>query len=348
MTWLSDRVVGRLRAAGGAPDLQGTRYRLLETVGRGGMGAVFRVEDTTLGRDVALKVLDAPDPGGDLAGRLLREAHVLARLEHPGIVPVHEVGKLTDGRTFYVMKYVRGERLDGWAAAERSLPERLRVFRKLCEPVAFAHAHGVVHRDLKPQNIMVGPFGEVLVLDWGVAKVVGEDAPTDPSAATEAADTRAAGTGLAGTVPPTAHGAVLGTPGFMAPEQARGDPGRVTERTDVYALGALLEVLLGERAPGDAPTAGMEEAARPRRGPRAPRALVAIVERAKAESPGERYASVQELALEVDRYLDGRPVLAYPESRLVRMGRFLWKHRIAVALLLAYIAVRMAVLASRR
>src|ERR1700722_10111271 len=172
MMWLSDEAVARLRDAGSEPDLSGTPYRLIERLGRGGMGTVYLVEDARLGRRVALKVIDLPGDSRELEARLLREARILAQLEHPGIVPVHEVGSLSDGRVFYTMKFVQGRRLDEVAREPASRPERLRLFQKVCEPVAFAHARGVLHRDLKPENIMVGPFGEVLVMDWGIAKIL--------------------------------------------------------------------------------------------------------------------------------------------------------------------------------
>src|SRR4029077_8910875 len=130
-------------------------------VGSGGMGTVYLAEDSALGRRVALKILDLPELRGELSARLLREAHILARLEHPGIVPVHDAGTLADGRVFYAMKFVKGERLDVLAARMEMLSDRLRVFQRICEAAAFAHAHGILHRDLKPENIMVGPFGEV-------------------------------------------------------------------------------------------------------------------------------------------------------------------------------------------
>ncbi len=173
MSWLSDKTVAHLRDAASEPDLSGTAYRFVAALGRGGMGAVFLVEDTRLGRRVAMKVLDLADRAGELEARLLREARVLAQIEHPGIVPVHDVGALADGRVFYTMKYVEGKRLDEWAARAGALAERLRLFEKICEPVAFAHSRGVLHRDLKPANVMVGLFGEVLVMDWGVAKILG-------------------------------------------------------------------------------------------------------------------------------------------------------------------------------
>ena len=165
MKFLSDRALERLRRTADLLDVGGTQYRLLERVATGGMGMVYAAEDTKLGRRVALKVLDVPDASGELAKRLVREARVLAQLEHPGIVPVHDVGALADGRVFCTMKFVEGQRLDEHLARTPSLSERLRLFQRICEPVAFAHARGVLHRDLKPANIMIGPFGEVLVLD---------------------------------------------------------------------------------------------------------------------------------------------------------------------------------------
>ena len=133
------------------------------------MGTVYRALDATLDREVALKVSTLGPADPEEAERMRREARVMARLEHPGIVPVHDSGQLPDGRVYYAMRLVRGERLDGWARGA-SLSDRLGAFRKACEAVAFAHAHGVVHRDLKPENVMIGAFGEVLVLDWGVAR----------------------------------------------------------------------------------------------------------------------------------------------------------------------------------
>jgi serine/threonine protein kinase len=195
---LSDSIMGGLQA-----QIREERYRLLETIGRGGMGIVYRAEDTVLGREVAVKAIETGLPD---------EARITAGLEHPGIVPVHDAGVLPDGRPFYAMKLIRGQRLDVWTASEPWLPARLSVFQRICEPVAFAHAHGVVHRDLKPANIMVGQFGEVMVLDWGVAAETGEDR-------------------------------TAGTPGFMPPEKD------VSPQADVFALGRILESLLPERAP---------------------------------------------------------------------------------------------------
>jgi len=229
MKFLSDQALERLRDAADTPDLAGTRYRLLERVARGGMGVVYAAEDEKLQRRVALKVLDVPGTDGDLANRLIREARVLALLEHPGIVPVHDVGTLPDGRVFYTMKFIEGQRLDKHIATVNSVPDRLRLFLRICDAVGFAHARRVLHRDLKPANIMVGPFGEVLVMDWGLAKILrgGDSNPTqvaDPDAtlfekpATPSANGQATDSSVI-----TGHGTVMGTPGYMSPEQARGD-----------------------------------------------------------------------------------------------------------------------------
>jgi eukaryotic-like serine/threonine-protein kinase len=158
MTWVPDHLLDHLARVADEPDLAGTPYRLECELGRGGIGIVYQVWDMRLERSVALKVVEAPN----------REAKILAHLEHPGIVPVYDAGSLSDGRAFYAMRLVRGARLDEFLHRELSLPARLRVFEKVCDAVAFAHDRGVVHFDLKPQNIMTGSFGEVFVMDWGI------------------------------------------------------------------------------------------------------------------------------------------------------------------------------------
>jgi eukaryotic-like serine/threonine-protein kinase len=209
---IPEPAIDHLAAMFRTPDLTGTRYEIISTLGRGGMGIVYLARDTALDREVALKIFDRP-PGD------ANEARIIARLEHPGIVPVHDFGELPDGRLFYAMKRVRGDRLDRWMVAGRELTDRLAVFLRVCEAVAFAHAHGVVHRDLKPENVMVGEFGEVLVLDWGVAVAGGANADCGMRSADSAS--------------------IVGTPEYMPPEQARGDAA-VDQRADVFALGAML------------------------------------------------------------------------------------------------------------
>ncbi|MCU1233057.1 MAG: serine/threonine protein kinase [Candidatus Solibacter sp.] len=164
---LSDSVLQHLREVVDLPDLSGTRYELESEIGRGGIGVVYAARDRDLDRRVALKVMDAGWAG---------EARLIARLEHPGIVPVHESGTLPDGRVFYAMKLVAGKRADRYLEDHPSLGERLRVVQRVGEALAYAHSCGVLHRDLKPQNVMVGAFGEVYVMDWGVDGVAGTPA----------------------------------------------------------------------------------------------------------------------------------------------------------------------------
>ena len=279
MRFLSDDAVAHLREITELPELSGTRYELVRELGRGGMGVVYEVRDRELERNVALKVIekDWRDHRG------AEEARIIAALEHPGIVPVHDAGTLPDGRLYYTMKLVRGVRLDAWAQQNHGITERLRLFARICEPVAFAHANGVVHRDLKPENVMVGEFGVVLVMDWGIAGV--------------------------------------GTPGYMAPEQTRGES--ADPRSDVFALGAVLAFLLRS----DAIT----------------RPLAAVIARAMSADPAARYADAHALAEDVLRYLDQEPVSAYRESVAERAGRWITRHRALLTLMAAYIVMRVIV-----
>jgi serine/threonine protein kinase len=295
VTWISDEAVGRLRAATESADFTGTRYRLVREIGRGGMGVVYEADDEVLGRRVAIKVLGAALASGEDAERLRLEARTVAALEHPGIVPVHDLGELPDGRLFYAMKLVRGARLDAWAA-EVALSERLRAFLRICDAVGFAHAHDVVHRDLKPSNVMVGEFGAVLVMDWGLAR------ETRPSVAARS---------------------LAGTPGYMAPEQERGEP--ATEASDVFALGAILEYLTGAGADGRGSV---------------PKPLAAIAGRAKALVPSARYSTAAALADDVTRHLDGLAPAAYREGLWERLIRLLRRHKALATLVAAYLVMR--------
>jgi serine/threonine-protein kinase len=241
-------------ASTGALPAQVGRYRVEAEIARGGMGVVLRVNDPDLGRTLAVKVLldcHATDPAA--ARRFLDEARLCGQLQHPGVPPVHELGALPDGRPFFAMKLVKGDTLAGQLAVragpDDELPRFVQIFEQVCQAVAYAHSRGVLHRDLKPANIMVGAFGEVQVMDWGLAKVLGSR-PEQPTTLSADASTLYS-TRLGSPPEETAPGSVLGTPAFMSPEQARGQVDHLDERADVYALGAILCVILTGRPPHD-------------------------------------------------------------------------------------------------
>jgi len=286
------------------------RYRIEEVIGRGGMGEVLSAYDEQIGRSVAIKRLRSPDAPAEIVSRFTREARIQGQLDHPAIPPVHELWRDAHGRPFFVMKRLSGITLaqvltrlgrgDEEARRRFTRQHLLRAFVDVCLAIEFAHTRGYVHRDLKPANVMLGEFGEVYVLDWGVARVLGEGA--------EDADPVASRVSVGNTM----AGAVLGTPGYMAPEQARGDAD-LDGRADVYALGCILfEILTGEplHASGEA---GLAEAkagvdARPsRRTPdrEIPPELDAVCIRATRVDHRQRYATARAVGDAVQRYLDG-------------------------------------------
>jgi len=319
-----------------------TRYLDVGLLGVGGMGEVRRVLDPSLNRTVALKVLH-PRLGHTRGheDRFIAEAQVTAQLEHPGIVPVYTSGRMPDGRPYFTMREVRGRTFaevigdvhaastpDEWRPAESGWTFRrlVETFHRVCEAVAYAHARGVLHRDLKPSNVMVGDFGEVLVLDWGLARVRGmpwgtqevvrTDRSLDPSQATQV-------------------GTVSGTPGYMSPEQARGETEALSPASDVYALGAILYQVLSGHPPFEGQDTGSvlrkvltgspPAPARPTMalpwatdeqpasgpapsgpgGPPVPEALIEICATAMERDPGARFIDAQDLAMEVVAWLDG-------------------------------------------
>jgi len=359
MSALSDDHLENLRDLLDYPDLTGTRYEIRRKLAVGGMGSVYLAHDRALDRNVALKVLTIPDSSGERAARMMREAHVVARLEHPGIVPIHDVGRLSDGRVFYTMKYVEGATLEQYRSPETPLPDLLRLLQRVCEAVEFAHAQGVIHRDLKPANIMVGPFGEVLVMDWGIALAATptrDPATTTPDSPTE----RPADAGHPPPewgsgepevpLPDTAAGTILGTPAYMSPEQARGEA--VDHRCDIHGLGALLYFLLTGHAPFEV-FDGQASPDRMRRGEvtppqihdrSIPRRLEAICLKALASSPDDRYQSARQLAEDIVAYLDGLPVSAYRETPWEVSLRWLSRNRFIVFIVVAYTVVRFLLL----
>jgi tetratricopeptide (TPR) repeat protein len=244
-------------AAGQALDRAG-RNLLFEELGRGGMGIVLRGRDPDLGRDVAVKLLH-PDARGrpGLERRFVEEAQIAGQLQHPGIAPVYELGRCGDGLPFFTMKLIKGQTLAEMLAARPrrpdtipladDLPRFLGIFEQVCQALAYAHARGVIHRDLKPDNVMVGNFGEVQVMDWGLAKVLPQRQPQEPEATIVSTMIRMARTDLTG--PEEGRTGVVGTPPFMAPEQARGEEDSVDERADVFGLGGILCAILTGKPP---------------------------------------------------------------------------------------------------
>jgi len=251
-----------------AAEITTHRYELGHQLGSGGMGEVLAARDVQIGRDVAIKRLSATDPNNAQVSRFLREAQIQGRLEHPSIVPVHELGRDRNGRPFFAMKKLSGTTLAELIATDAPQQRLLRAFVDVCLAIEYAHVNGVIHRDVKPENIVLGEYGEVYVLDWGVAKVIHESD-----------DFRDIHSAPGGTI----AGAVVGTPTFMSPEQARGVRD-IDGRTDVFALGRVLECILGSDAPPE---------------------LAAIANEATALDRDARLRTARELGDRVQRYLDG-------------------------------------------
>jgi tetratricopeptide (TPR) repeat protein len=300
------------------------RYTLGEVIARGGMGTIVSAFDRKLERMVAIKCLDAEHAG--LNTRFAREIRVTAALQHPGIVPIYDSGLLPDGRPFYAMRHVPGTSLEQ-EIERRTNRERMALLVPVLaavDAVAYAHERGVIHRDLKPSNILLGPFGETVVIDWGLARIE-RDSTDDGDGEVSVSDP--------GT---TRQGAVLGTPRYMAPEQARGEPASLP--CDVYALGAILYHAMSGAPPVDgadvhavlAQVARAEVAPLRRVAPGVPGDLVAIIERAMALRPAERYPSAGALADDLRRFQTGQLVAAYSYSRTDLVRRFARRHRRAL------------------
>jgi tetratricopeptide (TPR) repeat protein len=324
---------------------------------KGGLGEVFVALDVELHREVAVKEIQARHLGrGDFLGRFLLEAEVTGKLEHPGVVPVYGLGSHPDGRPYYAMRLIKGQSLQtaidhfhagdraGREPGERVLAFRalLRRFIDVCNTIGYAHSKGVLHRDLKPENVMLGNYGETLVIDWGLAKVLGR--PENASAAPGSL-VQASYTGLVGET------GLIGTPGFMAPEQIQQREEEIGPASDIYGLGAILYALVAGARPLAGPldfvlamtTTG--QFARPRQvKPEVPPALEAVVLKAMALRPEDRYTSAKELAEEVEHWLADEPVSAYREPLSARVRRWGRRHRTLMGSLAVFLVALTAVL----
>jgi len=338
-------VTGR---AGASSVMESIRYDLFDTIAEGAMGTIVVGRDRDLRRKVAVKILKAEPVSEDVLRRFIGEAQVTAQLDHPNIVPIYSLNISPEGSVSFAMKLVHGKTLREFIAetrgqyrargrpdGEHSLHARLAVFLRVCDAIAFAHSKGVIHRDLKPDNIMIGEFGEVYVMDWGVARVV-----SGKGEGGECAEN---------VVPsPSDECKVIGTPRYMAPEQARGECTRVDERSDLYALGIMLFelTLLKPAREGETLREMLRNAEEGRLAPlehavageRVPVEIKAIVRRATALRMDERYATVRELADDIRRFLRGEEVRAKPDTLIQKYARILGRHRYGalVALLAAF------------
>ncbi len=334
-------------------------YVIDREIARGGMGRVLVARDRRLGREVAVK--ETLVTGGRVARRFEREARITARLQHPAIVGIHEAGTWPSGEAFYAMRLVSGRSLDQAVAAAPTYAARLALLPSVlavADAMAYAHGQRVIHRDLKPRNVVVGEFGETVVIDWGLAKELGHEEPLDatwpdgPGAAPAAAGSSSQGS----TGGETVAGEVLGTPAYMPPEQANGVA--VDERADVYAIGAILYHVLTGQPPYQADSTAELLAAvfagpPPAVSSRAPEAageLIAIVERAMARDPAARYATARALAEDLRRFQNGQLVGAHRYSLRQLVRRWLRRHRTGLAALAtaAAVAVVIGVVAIRR
>jgi serine/threonine protein kinase len=330
------------------------RYSLRGVVGAGGVGRVLLGFDERIGREVAIKEMLKSDEDSDIHSdltprfRFLREAQVTGRLEHPGIVPVYDLGTTSRGSPYYVMRLVRGDTLTQALKAcnleqpESALAKRLQLLDRLidvCEAMAYAHSKGVVHRDLKPGNIVLGAFGETIILDWGLAKIGNEqESAPNWSAALDFAE--AGDDGL------TQNGEILGTPGYMAPEQVDPSYGEMDARTDVFALGCILYHILVGHPPLRGSLASVVERLRspePMPSPRdspvpVPTELAAICEKALDKDKDRRFRDAEALTEELRAYRDGRLISTYAYSRKELLHRFASRNKIPLAAALAVLA----------
>jgi formylglycine-generating enzyme required for sulfatase activity/serine/threonine protein kinase len=376
---VSSAVLSRLAGRGPAS----TRYRVKGEIAHGGMGAVLRVWDEDLHRHLAMKVMlaqgvtaeqaDSPATDPSKLARFLEEAQVTGQLDHPGIVPVHELGLDAEGGVYFTMKLVRGKTLKevfdeldngegGWTQTRV-----LGLILKVCEAMSYAHAKGVIHRDLKPANIMVGKFGEVYVMDWGVAKVLGREDRNDirirKESASQSSIVHSYRLARMSETPDsplyTMEGDVVGTPAYMPPEQAKGDLSAMGPHSDVYAVGAMLYHLLAGHMPyaplgakvNNYAVWGLVQQGPPpaldARATNAPAELAAICSKAMAREPSQRYAEMSKLAEDLSAYIEGRVVSAYETGAWAETRKWVQRNKpLAAALVSAVLLLVVGLVSS--
>jgi serine/threonine-protein kinase len=339
----------------GTPTSSGGRFRVLRLHAEGGLGRVYEARDDELGRKVAVKEL-RPDKAddADLRARFVLEAEISGGLQHPGIVPVYSLGHRDDGQPFYAMRFVEGQSLREAVAAYHEAHPRpdpntvgfrtlLQRFLDVSNAIAFAHSRGVLHRDLKPHNVMIGDYGEALIIDWGLAKATGRRDP-DSGAREEATLVPPSGSNVAATQ------GIIGTPGYMSPEQAAGHTNKLGPATDVYGLGAILYHFMTCQAPVTG-SDFLEVLDRVRRGaiarPRSlnsniSRSLEAVCLKALALRPEDRYPRAPDLTEDLNHWLADEPVSVYRDSLLTSAVRWMRKHRVATAAAAATLVVTLA------
>jgi len=309
------------------------RYSPVDRLGSGTQGVVWRVSDRDCRRELAFKLLSAHSASSEEMARFVMEAQITAQLEHPGIPPVHDIGRLSDGTLYYSMKYVEGQHLADHLGPRAGRDEHrfalLQIFLSICQTVAFAHSKGVIHRDLKPKNVMVGRYGEVLIMDWGLAKLIGDDEDSSAVRSDRLPQSQDAYE--------TMHGTAVGTPAYMSPEQAKGDIAGLDSRCDIYSLGVMLYEMLAAVSPyerGDVQRVlrqcsegSWTRLDRRKLGCIIPRPLMAIVHRALSLSRDQRYQTVEAFADDVRAFLAGDPVSAHRDGFATTLLRSAKLHR---------------------
>ena len=343
------------------------KYEFKGDLNQGAMGKVLLIRDNDINRDVAMKIIhEHMDSESSLVERFITEIQTTGYLEHPNIIPIHDMGINAAGKVYYTMKFVSGDSLeeiilkldqgDKEMHRKYSFQRRVQIFLQVCSAITYAHSRGVIHRDLKPENIMIGPFGEVLVMDWGLAKVLNRqeksEAPIDVSESLDSSQLD--NLGSFANVKETVQGAIMGTPMYMSPEQAKGHINQLDGRSDVYSLGAVLYRLLtlkdylSVKKNINAMVNSVKTETQPNADSlshphqrRTPREMTFILNRALQKDPAKRYQSVPDMMAAIQEYLNGTAVYACPVVFSKRGGhavmRFINNYRIVAVMVLLFL-----------